>query len=202
MRGLPSLLLIVCLSAGCLPVSAPESVAPAARVEVASSVPGDAAVVAAPVSGEASAASPSPTVAAAGLAAAPVRRVAEEITFEDIQLPIQADMVLRPFMLTQRVKDLDGQRIRISGYMLPDVKTKNITQFVLLKNTECKFGPGGQADHLINVLMVEGATVRFRADAISVEGVLKVNPFQGPDGNTWSIYDLACEQVEAYRPRR
>ena len=111
-------------------------------------------------------------------------------------------MVLRPFMLTQRVKDLDGKKIRISGYMLPDVKTKDITEFVLLKNTQCKFGPGGQADHLINVLMVDGAKAKFRADAISVEGVLKINPFQGPDGNTWSIYDLACERVEVYRPRR
>ncbi|MCA9151633.1 MAG: DUF3299 domain-containing protein, partial [Planctomycetales bacterium] len=114
---------------------------------------------------------------------------AEEIVFEDIELPIQADIVFRPFMLTDRVKDLDGKRIRISGYMLPDSKTKNIQEFVLLKNTECKFGPGGQADHLLNVLLVPGVTARFEAEAISVEGVFEVNPFTGPDGNTWSIYD-------------
>jgi hypothetical protein len=124
-----------------------------------------------------------------------------EIVFEDIQLPIQADMVFRPFMLTERVQELDGQRIRIHGYMLPDSKTRGITQFVLLKNTECKFGPGGQADHLINVLMTNGVTARYRDDPITVEGVLKVNPFQGPDGNTWSIYDLACDKVETYRRR-
>ncbi len=125
-----------------------------------------------------------------------------EISFDEIQLPIQPDMVFRPFMLTDRVKELDGKRIRIHGYMLPDTKTKGITQFVMLKNLECKFGPGGQADHLINVLMNEGVTARFREDPISVEGVLKINPFTGPDGNTWSIYDLACDRVERYRPRR
>ena len=124
------------------------------------------------------------------------------IAFEDIELPIQADIVFRPFMLTDRVKDLDGQRIRIDGYMLPDSKTKGIKQFVLLKNTECKFGPGGQADHLLNVEMVEGATAEFRDDPITIEGVLTINPFQGPDGNTWSIYDLACEKIEKFRPRR
>ena len=124
------------------------------------------------------------------------------IAFEDIQLPIQADIVFRPFMLTDRVKDLDGQRIRIDGYMLPDSKTRGITQFVLLKNTECKFGPGGQADHLLNVEMVEGPTAEFRDDPITIEGVLTINPFQGPDGNTWSIYDLACEKIEKFRPRR
>jgi hypothetical protein len=125
-----------------------------------------------------------------------------EVAFEDIQLPIQADMVFRPFMLTDRVRELDGKRIRINGFMLPDTKTKGIKQFVLLKNIQCKFGPGGQADHLVNVLMVEGASATFRDDAIMVEGVLSVNPFQGPDGNTWSIYDLACERVEKYQPRR
>ncbi len=123
-----------------------------------------------------------------------------EITFDEIQLPIQADIVFRPFMLSERVKELDGKKIRISGYMLPDMKTKNITQFVLLKNTECKFGPGGQADHLLNVLMTDGVTAKFRDDPVSVEGVLKINPFQGPDGNTWSLYDLACDRVEPYRP--
>lgn len=125
-----------------------------------------------------------------------------EIIFEDIQLPIQADVVFRPFMLTDRAQALDGQRIRINGYMLPDSKTKGITQFVLLKNTECKFGPGGQADHLINVLMVDGVTAKYRDTPISIEGVLKINPFRGPDGNTWSIYDLACDHVESYEPRR
>ncbi len=127
---------------------------------------------------------------------------AVEIAFEDIQLPIQADVVFRLFMLTDRVRELDGRRIRINGYMLPDSKTKGIRQFVLLKNTQCKFGPGGQADHLINVLMVEGETAKYHDEPVTVEGVLSINPFQGPDGNTWSIYDLACERVETYRPRR
>jgi hypothetical protein len=125
-----------------------------------------------------------------------------EIVFEDIQLPVQADMVFRPFMLTDRVKELEGKRVRINGYMLPDSRTKGIRQFVLLKNTECKFGPGGQADHLVNVLMTDGVTAKYRDDPIAVEGVLTVNPFEGPDGNTWSIYDLACDHVETYRPRR
>ena len=46
-----------------------------------------------------------------------------DISFEDIRLPIQEDMVFRPFMLTDRARELDGKRIRISGYMLPHTKT-------------------------------------------------------------------------------
>ena len=125
-----------------------------------------------------------------------------DISFEDIRLPIQEDMVFRPFMLTDRARELDGKRIRISGYMLPDTKTRGITEFVLLKNTECKFGPGGQADHLLSVKMIPGEDTRFRDDPISVEGTLIIKPFQGPDGNTWSIYDLTCERVSRYQTRR
>ncbi len=125
-----------------------------------------------------------------------------DISFDDIDLPMQEDMVFRPFMLTDRARELDGKRIRIHGYMLPDSKTKGIKQFVLLKNTECKFGPGGQADHLVNVLMVDGNDAKYREDPVSVEGTLTIKPFIGPDGNTWSIYDLACDNVVRYRPRR
>ena len=138
-------------------------------------------------------------------AAQPARTTSGEvvdITFDDIKLPIQEDIVFRPFMLTDRAKELDGQRVRISGFMLADAKTRGIEQFVLLKNTECKFGPGGQADHLVNVIMNEGQSTIFRNDAVAVEGVIKVNPFNGIDGNTWSIYDLTCDRVEKHRSRR
>jgi hypothetical protein len=152
------------------------------------------------------AASSTPAVGEAG--AVPERSSAADdgeivdISFEDIRLNMQPDIVFRPLMLTDRAKELEGRRIRISGFMLADAQTRGIKQFVLLKNTECKFGPGGQADHLINVMMNDDQTTFFRREAVHVEGVLKINPYTGPDGNTWSIFDLACDRVENYRPRR
>ncbi|MEZ6115144.1 MAG: hypothetical protein R3C28_01005 [Pirellulaceae bacterium] len=125
-----------------------------------------------------------------------------DISFDDIELLIQEDIVFRPQMLTARAKELDGKRVRINGFMLPDTKIRNISQFVLLKNLECKFGPGGRADHLLNVIMLDDRAVNFREDAISIEGQIVLNPFNGPDGNTWSIYDFKCTKVEKYRPRR
>jgi len=165
----------------------------------ASTPPGPAPAVPAPEAGGEPAAT---TSALTGQADKKTESGAIEIIFEDIQLLIQADTVFRPIMLTERAKSLDGQRIRISGYMLPDSKSKNIQQFVLLKNTECKFGPGGQADHLLNVLMTKDVTATYRDDAVAVEGTLRIKPFQGPDGNTWSIYDLECDRFEKYQPRR
>jgi len=104
-----------------------------------------------------------------------------------------ADTVYRDFMLAgaDRVKELDGKRVSIAGYMHPGQSTqRGIKKFILLKNTQCKFGPGGQADHLIDVSLREGTSAVFTPRDLRVEGTFKIEPFQGPDGNTWSIYRL------------
>lgn len=126
-----------------------------------------------------------------------------EITFDDIELPMKEDMVFRPnLMLTDRAKQLDGKRVRISGFMYSSSKFRGIKKFIMVKNVECKYGPGGRADCLMNVILDEGLSTYYREEAIAIEGVLTINPFNGPEGNTWSIYELACDKVEKYRPRR
>jgi hypothetical protein len=122
---------------------------------------------------------------------------AEKITFEDLILGMQADVVFRPFMLTDRAKQLEGQRVSISGYMHGGVQsTRANKEFILLRNTECKFGPGGQADHLAQVYLRKGTTTEFTGKPVKVEGNLKVEPFEGTDGNTWAIYQLEDAQIK------
>ena len=119
-----------------------------------------------------------------------------EITFDDLKCNMQEDIVFRPWMLTDRAKELDGSRIRVTGFMMPFDKQEGIENFVLLRNTECKFGPGGKADHLVQVFLQDGVTTSYRGDRpMEVVGTLKINPFQGPDGNTWCIYDLMGDSV-------
>ena len=126
----------------------------------------------------------------------------EVITFDDLNLGMQADMVFRDFLLNDRVRELDGKKIRLIGYMDGGVsQTKGLKEFVLLKNNECKFGPGGQADHLVRVLMKGDATADYSLSALQIEGTLKVSPFNGPDGNTWSVYDVLGESVKVIRSR-
>jgi hypothetical protein len=121
---------------------------------------------------------------------------AEKITFEDLNLGMQADVVFRPFMLSDRVKELVDQRISISGYMHGGQSTqRGIKDFILLKNNQCKFGPGGQADHLANVVLRPGATTSFTPSPVKVEGTLKIEPFEGPDRNTWYVYRVEDAQI-------
>ena len=150
---------------------------------------------------------PTPPVEVEPSPAEPVTVVApademEIITFDELNLNMQPDVVFRPFFLTERVKQLDGRKIQIEGYIdgVSASSVKNLQEFVLLKNTECKFGPGGQADHLISVRMVDGKKTDFTSKVIQVEGILSIKPFEGPDGNTWSIYELSCDAVRE-RPR-
>lgn len=123
------------------------------------------------------------------------------VTFDDLNLNMQADIVYRPWMLTDRAKELDGRRIRVTGVMLGAgvSQQKNLKDFVLLKNKECKFGPGGQADHLLHVFYRGEKPANFTQSSIEIEGVLKINPYQGPDGNTWSVYDLDATTYKELR---
>jgi hypothetical protein len=120
---------------------------------------------------------------------------AEKITFEDLNLGMPADVVFRPFMLSERVNELADKRVSIVGYMHPPESQRGITKFILLKNTQCKFGPGGQADHLCDVRLGDGLTTSFTNGPIKVEGTLRIEPFQGPDGNTWSVFRLDNAQI-------
>jgi len=124
----------------------------------------------------------------------------ERITFDDLNCGIQANIVFREWMLTPRAKELDGQRVRLAGYMLvDDSQRKNIEEFVLLKNTECKFGPDGQADHLALIKFGNDNTADYTTRPIDVIGTLRFNPFQGPDGFTWAIYEIEAEKTQPMR---
>lgn len=128
----------------------------------------------------------------------------EVINFDYLNIGMQKDARFRPIMLDyddSRIKRLLGKRINVGGYMNPTDTQDGVEEFVLLKNLECKFGPGGQADHLVRVLMQDGKTTSYTDAVIYVEGVLELNPFpeQGP---TWSIYDLKATKVSTRPPPR
>jgi hypothetical protein len=133
----------------------------------------------------------------ASVAAAPGGGRVIPITFDDLQLEMKEDSVFDPGLLTPRVKQLDGQRVRIRGFIFPSIfQQSGITRFPLVKNTQCKFGPGGVAHHIIVVDLQPGLSTSFTVRPIAVEGRLTVRPWNGPDGKTWTVYHMAGEKVD------
>jgi hypothetical protein len=122
----------------------------------------------------------------------PVKRSGkpENITFDDLNTDMPADIKWDAKYLTDRIKELDGKTVKIAGVMYPDVRTKGITEFVMLKNSECLFGPGGPAHHVIMTYLGPDESTRFTTRALTVEGVLLVKPWEGPDGNVWALFEL------------
>lgn len=119
------------------------------------------------------------------------------ITFDDLELKMEKDSVFDRSLLTDRVKELMGRKVRIRGFIYPSIMQQSgITEFPLVKNTQCKFGPGGIAHHLIVVKMQEGASAEFTVRPIAVEGLLSLRPVKGYDDNTWAIYHIVGEKVE------
>lgn len=117
----------------------------------------------------------------------------EKITFDDLILGMQADMVFRPFMLTDRAKELEGKRVRLTGEMYAGsvAGSEKLKEFIVLRNRECKYGAGGQADHVADVLMKEGHTTKFTIGTIRVEGTLRITPVNDDKtGVTNHIYVL------------
>lgn len=114
------------------------------------------------------------------------------ITFDDVKLDIKEDVVFKDSMLSDRVRELEGKYVRIRGFICAEAtfKQKDIKQFILIKNNQCKFGPGGQFHHNMAVQLKPADAIDFTTRAVTVEGKLKLEPKNGPNGKTWTLYHL------------
>jgi len=123
---------------------------------------------------------------------APIR----EITFDDIKLEMQRGEPFESGRLTSRVRELERQRVRIRGYILPSFQQSGLTQFVLVRdNQECCFGPGAALHDCVVVRMRPGRSAEFSIRPVAVEGLFRVEELRGPDGRHLAIYALDGERV-------
>jgi hypothetical protein len=122
---------------------------------------------------------------------------AVEATFDDIKFEMELNDRFKRSLLTPKIEDLFGQRIRIRGYMYPTLKRRGLTAFVLVRdNQECCFGPGAALFDCIRVQMHPDKTAAFSIRPIAVEGVFKFEEFADMDGTTRAIYLLEQASVE------
>lgn len=122
---------------------------------------------------------------------------AVETSFDDIKFEMEIDDPFDRSLLTPKIEELFGQRIRIRGYMYPTLKRKGLTAFVLVRdNLECCFGPGAALFDCIRVLMHPDKTAEYSIRPIAVEGTFKFEEFTDMDGTTRAIYLLEEAAVE------
>lgn len=121
----------------------------------------------------------------------------DDKTFDDLRFDIQPGDPFHREMLTKEIVALDGQPIRIRGYILPTPQKRGIKQFVLVRdNQECCFGPGAALFDCILVDMKEGSTAEFTIRPVAVTGTFHIEEFKGPDGQHLAIYSIAGETVK------
>ena len=127
----------------------------------------------------------------------PVRQGAlNDITFDDLELDMPLKTLFDRSMLTPRAAALDNQLVRLRGFIFAGgvFQQSGIKNFLLVKNTECKFGPDGLAYCVIQVELDAGVTTRFTTYPVTVEGTLSVRPFND-SGFTWSVYHLQGRRI-------
>ncbi len=167
-RTLLMLLAVLPLLVGCLPVTTPPSTSP----PVTSQLP-----------------------AAPGIVEKPP--VTEDLKWERLDIGMEPDSVYQPWMLTTAIKVLEGQPVRIKGWMHGAVfQRSNIRNFHLMREKECPFGPGGQAHHAIEVVLQGSLRTDFSVEEITVEGIFHVVPVTGENGKTWSLYRIEGTAVK------
>jgi hypothetical protein len=95
------------------------------------------------------------------------------------------------------VRDLDGIKIRLHGFMIPMDQAENITQFALVPSLfSCCFGQPPQIQHTIVANCPKGKAVGYVPDEIAVEGQLSVKE-KKDDGYVVSIFEVSVSSVKA-----
>lgn len=121
----------------------------------------------------------------------------KDLTFDSVKFPMKKGDKFKRSMLTKKIEDLDGKRVRIRGYILPSFQQKGIKQFILVRdNLECCFGPGAALYDCIVVEMAKGKSTSFTVRPVAVEGTFAIRPFKGPDGKHLAVYHLTGLSVK------
>lgn len=109
---------------------------------------------------------------------------ASRVSFDDIDI----EKVLNtkklslniPDKMPEWLKKLDGQRIRLRGFMHPQsaFQETGIKRFVLCRDTSaCCFGPNPTVYYLVETTLKSGTTTNYIDNkAFDVEGVFRIKP--------------------------
>ncbi len=122
-----------------------------------------------------------------------------EITFNDLKFDIEKGGDFEDSMLTDKIRQLDGRKVRIRGFMLSSAFKTGLKGFVLLQNDTCPYGgPEALVYHNVMIELTPGQTTEYTIRPLTVEGTFAIRPF--PDDGSFrelSVYYMGNATVEA-----
>jgi len=134
-------------------------------------------------------------VAPAPVAARP--QPIRNITFDTVKLNVEKGAPFHSDLLTPTVKKLDGNRVRIRGFILPPPQQNGLTRFVLVRdNMACCFGPGAAIYDSMTIQMKDGLSMDYTVQPIMVEGTFNVHEVYMPNGRCISIYHVTADKAQ------
>ena len=136
---------------------------------------------------------------AKALAAPESTKDAVGISFEQLEFEFAERIEIKPESLPEPVRKLLNKKVRIRGYMWPDVLyDKGNTQFILVRSDKSSgaFVSGPELCENIVVKMQEGKTVDFTMRPITVEGMLTFRVERFPDEPPTSVLRIVADSAE------
>ena len=114
-----------------------------------------------------------------------------DITFDHIKFDIPEDEPYSATMLTPQIRQLDGQQVKLRGYIRPSFKQRDLKNFIFVRDDkECCFGPGAALFDCVVVKLAKGKETDYTVRPVAVSGEFILKEYQGPDGNVWAIYRM------------
>lgn len=101
--------------------------------------------------------------------------------------------------MPKRVKDLDGKKVLMTGFMLPIDEVQNIKEFLLVQSLwSCCYGQPPDINGIVRVVMPKGKKTDYFFDPLKIIGTFKVEATM-LDGYCVDIYQLHVESLEAIK---
>ena len=101
--------------------------------------------------------------------------------------------------MPKRVKELNGKKVLMTGFMLPIDEVQNIKEFLLVQSLwSCCYGQPPDIHGIVRVVMPKGRTTDYFFDPLKVTGTFKVEATI-LDGYCVDIYQLHVDSLEAIK---
>ena len=118
------------------------------------------------------------------------------LTFEEISSwPYEDGLQGMP----KEVRELDGKKVLMTGFMLPIDEVENIKEFLLVQSLwSCCYGQPPDINGIVRVVMKGDRRIDYQFDPIKVVGTFEIEATL-EDGYCVDIYQLHADSVEVIR---